>query len=162
MDLISKAYIQNELGVFLMSGTQVMSQTTSGDSIIATLINLGGASLYPIALALLLPVFMQTLVLEKEERLREIMKMSGMQMTNYWIVNYIWSFGLYMISALVFVLFGRFVLRTEFFTDTNLWIMTVILLGWGLSQVSLAFFYQNFFGKAKSANRKKISYFLKC
>ena len=47
------------------------------------LLNLIGASLYPIALSLLLPVFMYSIVLEKEEKLQDFMKMNGMKIVSY-------------------------------------------------------------------------------
>lgn len=47
------------------------------------LLNILGASLYPIALSLLLPVFMYSVVLEKEEKLQDFMKMNGMKIANY-------------------------------------------------------------------------------
>lgn len=63
----------------------------SGDSdqntFISGIINLAGASLYPLSLSLLLPVFMYAIVLEKEDRLIEMMKMNGMKIFNYWTVN---------------------------------------------------------------------------
>ena len=46
-------------------------------------LNLIGATLYPISLALLLPVFMYAIVLEREEKLQEFMRMNGMRMKNY-------------------------------------------------------------------------------
>lgn len=47
---------------------------------IMRIISITGASLYPIALSLLLPIFMYVIVLEKEEKLLEMMKMNGMRM----------------------------------------------------------------------------------
>ena len=47
---------------------------------ILRLISVMGATLYPIALSLLLPIFMNIMVLEKENKLLEMMKMNGMKM----------------------------------------------------------------------------------
>ena len=44
------------------------------------IISVTGASLYPLALSLLLPIFMYVIVLEKEEKLLGMMKMNGMRM----------------------------------------------------------------------------------
>ena len=41
------------------------------------LLSVTGATLYPLALSLLLPIFMYTIVLEKEEKILEMMKMNG-------------------------------------------------------------------------------------
>jgi len=59
------------------------------------MLNLLGASLYPLALSLLMPVFMYSLVLEKEEKLQELMKMNGMKMLTYWLVTFLFNFIVY-------------------------------------------------------------------
>lgn len=153
MDLISKAYLRSiNREIFIASGMQVMPETTTLAGVVGKIISVIGATLYPIALSLLLPVFMHTIVLEKEERLREIMKMSGLKMSTYWVVNYLWCFGLYFVCVLAFMLFGRYVLKADFFTNTSLEILGLTLLGWGLSQVSLSVFFQNFISQAKTAS----------
>jgi len=161
MDLISKSYLSKvaEKDVFLLSGSQAMPESTTSEAVMAKIISIGGGSLFPIALSLLLPVFMHTIVMEKEERLREIMKMNGLKMKNYWIVNYLFSFGLYVTSTLIFIIFGKFILLTDFFTQTDIYVLIVTLFGWGFSQVSLSFFFQNFISKAKTAMSKKNFFF---
>jgi len=121
------------------------------------LLSTAESCLYPIALSLLLAVFMYTLVLEKEERLREMMKMNGLKMRNYWAANYVWNLFLYLPSAVIFLLFGVFVVQMPFFTGTNIFILILMLIGWGLSQASLSFFFQNFFSKARMVTGKKTS-----
>ena len=135
-----------------------MPISTSEGALLLKVIGIAGASLYPIALSILLPVFLYTFILEKEERLREMMKMNGLKVRNYWIVNYVWNLGLYSVSTFIFFIFGRYILNVPFFTETSPAILVVILFGWGLSQVSLSFFYQNFLAKARTATSKH--YFL--
>lgn len=53
---------------------------------VESIINLAGASLYPLSLSLLFPVFMYSIVLEKEDKLIEMMKMNGLRIVNYWLV----------------------------------------------------------------------------
>lgn len=72
------------------------------------------------------------MVLEKEERLIEMMKMNGMRIINYWIVNYLFFFFMYFITATVFMLFGYFILGLSFFTETNFGLLFFTLFGWGL------------------------------
>ena len=152
MDLINKAYLhEHNPNIVLMSGSQYMPFTLSGDAFITKIMSILGATMYPIGLSVILPVFLYTLVLEKEEKLREMMKMNGMKMINYWIVNYAWNVALYMVSTSIFILFGLFVLKLSFFTDTNKLVLMSVIFGWGLSQVSLSFFYQNFLSKVRTA-----------
>jgi len=128
-----------------------MPITVDEKGILDKIFSIVGASLYPIALSLLLPVYMYSIVLEKEERLQEMMKMNGMKIKYYWFVNYLWDFTLFMIACLIFMFFGSFILETSFFTDTSQVVLWTVLIGWGLAQVSLSFFFQNFVAKARSA-----------
>jgi predicted Zn-dependent peptidase len=59
---------------------------------------------------------------------------------------------MYAITAIVFMLFGYFILDLSFFTQTNALLLIFILFGWGLCQVSFSFFFQTFIQKAKTAS----------
>lgn len=115
------------------------------------LLNILGASLYPIALSLLLPVFMYSVVLEKEEKLQDFMKMNGMRIMNYWVVNFIFDFIVYGLTVFTFMAFGIFVVQLQYFTQTNALLVFILLFGWGISQIALAFFIQVFINKARTA-----------
>eukprot|EP01088_Endostelium_zonatum_P008159 TRINITY_DN2078_c0_g2_i1.p1 TRINITY_DN2078_c0_g2~~TRINITY_DN2078_c0_g2_i1.p1 ORF type:complete len:384 (-),score=70.62 TRINITY_DN2078_c0_g2_i1:5-1156(-) len=71
--------------------------------------------LYPLIMSWLLPVYMYNILIEKETRLFDMMKMMGLKAYHYWIVNYIYFFILYLvIMIIVFALsyifsFGIFV-----------------------------------------------------
>jgi len=152
LDLMSKAYIQNHnKKVVMVSASQYMPFTTSEETIVLKIMSILGATLYPVALSVIMPVFLYSLVLEKEERLRQMMKMNGMKMTNYWIINYIWNLLLSLVSSLIFLFFGAYVLRLPFFVETSPWVLLSMILGWSLSQVSLSFFFQNFMARVRSA-----------
>ena len=62
---------------------QYMPVLLRKESTLSRAMNLMGACMYPIALALLLPVFMYSIVVEKEEKLQDFMKMNGMKTFNY-------------------------------------------------------------------------------
>jgi len=158
LDLIDNAYLRTlHNDTWIISGMSVMAQTISGQAIFQVIMNTVAAGLYPIALSLLMPVFMYMIVMEKEERLREIMKMNGLKMRNYWFVNYIWSFLLYLATMSIFIGFGYFVLQTDFFLNTDMTVLIICLIGWGFSQVSISFCYQNFISTAKTAMSNDLS-----
>ena len=135
----------------IMTLVQYMPITVHESAELNRLLNVMGASLYPIALSLLLPVFMYSVVLEKEERLQDFMKMNGMRITNYWVVNFSFNYIIYSVTILVFLLFGSFVVKLQFFTQTNTLLMCLLFGGWGISQIALAFFIQVFISKARTA-----------
>ena len=73
-DLVNKAYISKLFpNTYVYSGVQIMPLSPSFDQEIMRVINLLGSGLFPLSLCLLLPVFIYNIVLEKEQKLIEIM-----------------------------------------------------------------------------------------
>jgi len=101
------------------------------DGEIMRLINMLGAGLFPISLCLLLPVFIYNIVLEKEQKLIEIMKMNGMKMRNYWMINFVFNFIVYILTVFVFSVVGAFILQLSFFTQSNWLFLIMFFVGWG-------------------------------
>ncbi len=59
VDMVNQAYIKSiDPAVELVSGTMYMPLTDNSGAYIERLINISGGSLFPLALGLLLPVFM--------------------------------------------------------------------------------------------------------
>lgn len=128
LDLISRSYLhQLNSSIWLVSGVQYMPMKDQDKGWLLKIINITGASLYPLALSLLLPVFMYALVLEKEERILAMMKMNGMKMMTYWTVNFLFNFVIFSLMAACFVFFGYYFVRLSFFTVTNKWLLVILL-----------------------------------
>lgn len=85
-------------------------------SLLMRIINIIGSGLYPIALSVLMPVILYSLVSEREDKLLEMMKMNGLQIYKYWIVSFLFNFGLEFITFTIFFIVGRFVLQLTYFT----------------------------------------------
>jgi hypothetical protein len=105
--------------VWIVSGVQYMPMVNEDRSFIIKIISVTGASLYPLALSLMLPIFMYVIVLEKEEKLIEMMKMNGMNIKNYWVVTILFFLILEFFTFTIFFLFGYYVLGFAFFTQTS-------------------------------------------
>lgn len=116
------------------------------------ILNALGIITYPVLLALGLPVFLQTIVLEKEQRLIQNMKINGLRMSNYWYVNYIFFFLLYLVVMGCYLGFGRYISRLTLFTDTDILLLFLTFFGWGLCQVSQAFFLSSFLNDSQTAS----------
>ncbi len=80
-----------------------------------------------------LPVFIYQIVLEKETRLMEYMKMNGLRMHNYWFVNFFFNLGFYMMTVLVFIFAGYQIFEIDFFKKTSMFILLIVMFGWGLA-----------------------------
>lgn len=155
-DLFNKAYFKSFFDdVFVMSGVQLMPMNDNDNSEnIQRIINIAGITIYPVAISLLMPLFMYTIVLEKESKLIEIMKINGMKMRNYWLSNFTFNFILYAITMIVFNLIGGVGLSLSLFTKTSPALLFFVYLGWGLCQIGMAFFFQAFLSNARSATSK--------
>ena len=85
------------------------------------------------ALALGLPVFLYQVVLEKEKRLIQSMRINGLRMDNYWIVNFVFNFIMYSVVCISFMLIGAFFFNVLIFTDTSIFLLALTFFGWGLA-----------------------------
>ena len=65
-------------------------------------------------------------------------------MWNYWFVNAWFNMVIYCVQASVYYLFGRYVSRLTFFTDTDPQILILTFFGWGMCSVSMAFLFSSF------------------
>jgi len=110
------------------------------------------AFLLPFCMCLGLPVFMYSLVLEKEKRLMENMKINGLNLANYWFVNYVFNYCYYFITMVLFYGFGKYVFGMVVFRLSHPFLVLAVLNGWGLSQISLAFLLSVFIQKAAIAS----------
>ena len=116
------------------------------------LINTVATIIFPLSLSLLLPVFLYLIVLEKEERLIQMMRMNGMKITNYWAINFLYNFLISILTNLVFYGFGVLFLENSFFKEVAGSVVIVVFLGWILSQIGMAMFFQVFLSGSAAAN----------
>lgn len=116
------------------------------------LINTIATIVFPLALSLLLPVFLYLVVLEKEEKLIQMMRMNGMSITNYWFINFLYNFLISLLTNVVFYLFGYIFLDMSFFHSTSPLVLAVVFLGWILAQIGLSMFLQVFLSSSRAAN----------
>jgi hypothetical protein len=80
------------------------------------------------------------------------MKINGLKMHNYWFINFVFFFIMYALTAGTYWAFGKFILRLNFFADTDWRLMFIIFLGWGLCQISMAFFASVFLNDSQTAS----------
>ena len=80
------------------------------------------------------------------------MRMNGMKMRDYWLVNFIFSLILSILTNLVFCLFGYFILKNSLFMNTGWDVLFVVLFGWILAQIGMSTFLQVFLASSQAAN----------
>ena len=79
------------------------------------LVNGAGYVVYPVLFSLSLPVFLYNIVLEKESRLIQNMKINGLKMSNYWIVPRSLNFTQYFLTSINTVYFGKSILPKKLY-----------------------------------------------
>lgn len=107
-----------------------------------------GKTTFPFGLSFLLPVFVLTLVREKEDRILIMMKMHGLSTFTYYLAHYLHFFFLQAVCSLVFILSGV-IFRLKFFTETDPGVYIIALLVWANTMIALAFVLSLIFNKSR-------------
>ena len=79
----------------VVSGINYFPFKTNFDREINRVLLIASAVLLPICMCTGLPVFLYSIVLEKETKLTEFMKINGMRMKSYWLINFTFNLMLY-------------------------------------------------------------------
>lgn len=80
------------------------------------------------------------------------MRMNGMSMMSYWVINFFYNFVISLATNLVFYVFGYIFLDINFFRQTSMGVLAIIFLGWILAQIGLSVFLQVFLSSSRAAN----------
>ena len=104
----------------------------------------------PLVFMFLLPVFMYSVVEEKQERLFEFMKIMGVRTPVYWLANYTFDMTLYNCILVVSFILGRWMVRSPFFLGDPLAAL-LLLIAWGHCLIGSAYLFAVFFTKARRA-----------
>lgn len=115
-----------------------------------SIIDFVASTLLPFLLMLYIYIIVGALVYEKEQKLRMMMKMSGMSMTVYWGVNYVFFFLQYSAMLGVTWILGVLV-DMQFFKLHDPSIIFCFLFVWGHTLVALAFLFSMFFSSPKTS-----------
>ena len=81
-----------------------------------------------------------------------MMRMNGMGIVNYWAINFVYNLIISLATNAIFYLFGYIFLDISFFRQTSFSVLSVVLLGWMLSQIGLSMFFQVFLSSSRAAN----------
>ncbi|KAL5064774.1 hypothetical protein RYX36_026511 [Vicia faba] len=151
VNLISNAYLQFLRGPetkMLFEFVKEMPKFSTTVSIeIASL--LGGLFFTWVVLQLF-PVILTSLVYEKQQKLRIMMKMHGLGDGPYWMISYGYFLALSVSYMLCFVIFGS-VLGLKFFYLNDYSIQFVFYFIYINLQISLAFLLSSFFSNVRTA-----------
>ncbi|XP_023531950.1 ABC transporter A family member 7-like isoform X2 [Cucurbita pepo subsp. pepo] len=152
VNLATNAYLKNLVG----PGTEipfefVKEMPKAGSKLRLDLSSLLGTLFFTWVVLQLFPVVLTSLVYEKQQKLRIMMKMHGLGDGPYWLISYAYFFTISAIYMLCFVVFGS-VIGLKFFTLNDYSIQVVFYFLYINVQISLAFLTAAWFTNVKTAS----------
>lgn len=136
-----------EQGAVLMG---MMSMPSAASKLTLDFSSLLGPLFFTWIAQLLMPMMLSTLVYEKEQKLRIMMKMHGLSEAAYWSVQYLYFAALYAVYILVLIAFAS-AIQLGFFLKTSYAFTIVFFLLWGNTLVAFTFLASVFFTSTKTA-----------
>ena len=151
--IMNKAYMHELFpNITVISGVQILpinpEENETNVQKIVTIVTFG---LYPFFLSLLVPFFVYNIVYEKEKKIIQLLKISGVKMRYYWISNFLLNYIIYLIMSILFILFEVFISNLKNFQRTSPLLIILFFLGWGFGQIGLSYFIQAFISKERLA-----------
>ncbi|KAK7281816.1 hypothetical protein RIF29_10113 [Crotalaria pallida] len=152
VNLVSNAYIQFLLGPgtkMLFEFVKEMPKSETPNKF--DLASLLGPLFFTWVILQLFPVALISLVYEKRQKLRIMMKMHGLGDGPYWLISYGYFLAISVIYMLCFVIFGS-VIGLKFFTMNDYSIQFVFYFIYINLQISVAFLLASIFSNVKTAS----------
>ncbi|CAL0319926.1 unnamed protein product [Lupinus luteus] len=151
INMVSNAYIQFLLG----PGNEMLFEFVKEMPKLETpnkfdLASLLGPLFFTWVILQLFPVALISLVYEKQQKLRTMMKMHGLGDGPYWLISYGYFLALSVVYMLCFVMFGS-VIGLKFFTMNDYTIQLVFYFIYINLQISWAFLLSSIFSNVKTA-----------
>lgn len=151
VNLASNSYIQSLLGPATTMLFEFVKEMPKPETELRLdLSSLLGTLFFTWVIIQLFPVVLTSLVYEKEQKLRIMMKMHGLGDGPYWLISYAYFLSISSIYMLCFVIFGS-VIGLKFFTLNDYSIQFVFYFIYINLQISLAFLVAAFFSNVKTA-----------
>jgi hypothetical protein len=123
----------------------------TGESVVFE--NMIGKMVYPLGLSFLLPMFVLTLVREKEDKILIMMKMHGLSTVKYYLAHYLHFMILQIACSIVFIV-TAVGFQLKFFVETSPAVYLPAFLGWANAMVALSFLLSVFFNRVRLAMGK--------
>ncbi|KAG7606931.1 AAA+ ATPase domain [Arabidopsis thaliana x Arabidopsis arenosa] len=151
LNLVSNAYLKFLKG----PGTRILFEFVKEVPKHQTKFNLDIASMlgplfFTWVVLLLFPVILTSLVYEKQERLRIIMKMHGLGIGPYWMISYAYFLTLSMFYVISLVIFGS-AIGLRYFRLNDYSVQFIFYFIFVNLQISFAFLASSIFSKFKTA-----------
>ncbi|KAL6599302.1 hypothetical protein ACP70R_045796 [Stipagrostis hirtigluma subsp. patula] len=150
VNAVSNAYLKFIRRTSEMLLEYVKDMPKVGTSFQLDLSSLLSALFFTWIVELLFPVMLTYLVYEKQQKLKIMMKMHGLQDGPYWLISYSYFLALSVVYMLFFVIFGSLI-GLNFFRINEYSVQFVFFFVCIHLQIAIAFFVASFFSSVKTA-----------
>ena len=143
-DFLLKNFIrQIQPKLSIVSAMSYIENVGTKDSIFRAIFATISIMLLPLGLIGHFSVFLYHFKLEKHQKTRHLMILHGLSPMTYWVVGYLFSFLLSLVSGLIFVVSVRVFLDLPVFSHSSPFLIFILYCLWSHSQVSMAILFQN-------------------
>ncbi|CAH9126171.1 unnamed protein product [Cuscuta epithymum] len=151
INLVSNAYLQFLLGPSTKMQFEFVKEMPKPETRVRLdFASLLGPLFFTWVVIQLFPVVLTSLVYEKQQKLRIIMKMHGLGDGPYWVISYAYFLAISSIYMLCFVIFGSLI-GLKFFTLNDYSIQLVFYLIYINLQIAVAFLVAALFNNVRTA-----------
>lgn len=154
MNIISNMHIQSVIKDDFTSIISVISKTydsSTSRQILESALSIVIINLFPIALCLGFPLMLFVIVMEKDEKIKDLLDINGLVTSNYWVTFFVYNFISLELTVLVFLVVGRIYVDINFFTKSNMFLVFWFLSAWNCSQIGFVLFVGKFIERPSSA-----------
>ena len=143
-DFLMKNYLRKVAPqLSIVSAISYIQNIGTKDSIFNAVFASISSTLLPLALIGHFSVFLYHFKLERYQKTRHLMILHGLRPFTYWIVGYLFSFLMSLVSGIIFVVCTRLILKLPIFVSTAPGLLLLTYALWSHSQVSMAILFQN-------------------
>lgn len=107
--------------------------------------------MFPVALCLGFPLMLFVIVMEKEEKIKELLIINGLETKAYWKSFYTYNILQLSTVLLVFMLAAKIFVNIEYFQNSSMPIFFWFLTIWNLGQISFALLISTFIARSSTA-----------
>lgn len=154
MNIVTNMHLQSIMQDDLTNVLAIVSPTIDSSSIkefINSALSIVTTNLFPAALCLGFPLMLFVLVLEKDEKIKDLLDINGLVTINYWITFFVFNFINLEITIFAFLMVGKIWIKIDFFQESSILLMFWFLSAWNCSQIGFALFASTFLSKPSSA-----------
>lgn len=154
INMINNMHIQSIFQNDFINVISLVSATVDAsllEDLIQSVIAIACNLMFPISFCLGFPLMLFVLVMEKQEKIKDLLEINGLNNFNYWFTFFAYYFIILQTTMIVWLILGVQKINIPFFQETStllhLWILTV----WNLSQMGFTLFFSSFLKESRMA-----------